>query len=257
MRSRRTPSTVSRPEKSESSNGPSGQLSPVRVAVSMSSTVATPSASSENASRDAAPRMRLTMKPSISRSTTIAVRPMRRDHASARCTVSSDVFGPRTTSQRSITSTGWKKCMLQHSSGRRVASARRETTMLLEFVAMPAPFGRCASRSANTSRLTASSSTTASIAHAQSRAAAARSEPACTRAAAALACSESSLPFSTRRSSHCRLDATACFSLDWSTSCSATSTPCSAACCAICAPMVPAPTTRSRPGASVLDWFSV
>ena len=106
MRSRRTPSTVSSPEKSESSNGPMGQLSPVRVAVSMSSTVATSSASSANASRDAAPRMRLTMKPSISRSTTIAVRPMRRDHVSARRTVSSDVCGPRTTSQRSITSTG-------------------------------------------------------------------------------------------------------------------------------------------------------
>src|SRR6202049_839413 len=65
--------------------------------------------------------------------------------------------------------------MLQQSSGRCVASARRDTTMLLELVAIPAPGGRCASSVAKTSRLTDGTSTTASIAHAEPEAAAARS----------------------------------------------------------------------------------
>ncbi len=82
------------------------------------------------------------MKPSISFSTTIGVLPIRSDHATARAQVSSEVSGPRTTSQRSMTRTGWKKCMLQQSSGRAVASASRDTTMLLELVAMPARAGR-------------------------------------------------------------------------------------------------------------------
>jgi hypothetical protein len=74
--------------------------------MSMSSALATPPCSSENASREAEPRMRLTMNPSISWVTTIGVLPILRDHATARAVVSSEVCGPRTTSHRSITSTG-------------------------------------------------------------------------------------------------------------------------------------------------------
>src|SRR5580700_6265805 len=137
--------------------------------------------------------------------------------------------------------------MLQQSSGRAVASARRDTTMLLELVAIPAFGGRCASSAAKISRLTDGTSTTASIAQADPDAAPARSGVGWTRSAAASAASASSRPFSTRRSSHCRFETMARSSTSALTSTSATSMPWSAACCAICAPIVPAPTTSSRP----------
>src|ERR1700693_330189 len=139
--------------------------------------------------------------------------------------------------------------MLQQSSGRRVASASRDTTILLELVAIPASAGRLASSAANTSRLTDATSTTASIAHAAPEAARGRSLIAVTPRAAASAASRSSLPFSTRRSSSCRFDAIARCSSSGFTWTSATSIPWSAACWEICAPIVPAPTTSKRPSA--------
>ena len=77
--------------------------------------------------------------------------------------MSSEVCGPRTTSTHFITSAGLKKCMLHTRSGRPVASAIRDETMLEELVARIACGGRRRSRSANTSRLTSSFSTAASI----------------------------------------------------------------------------------------------
>ncbi len=58
---------------------------------------------------------------------------------------------------------GLKKCRLQTRSGRPVASAIRDDTMLDEFVARIACGGATRSRSANNARLMSSFSTAASM----------------------------------------------------------------------------------------------
>src|SRR3984893_2613348 len=97
---------MSSPLKSPSLNGPNGQLSPFSTAISMSSNPATPASSSRYASWVAACRIRLTMNPSISLLIRTGVLPPSRASETARSTFSSEVAGPRTTSTRSMTSTG-------------------------------------------------------------------------------------------------------------------------------------------------------
>ena len=77
--------------------------------------------------------------------------------------MSSEVSGPRTTSTHFMISAGLKKCRLQTRSGRPVASAIRDETMLEELVARIACGGATRSRSANSCRLTSSFSTAASM----------------------------------------------------------------------------------------------
>src|SRR5450759_294360 len=70
--------------------------------------------------------------------------------------------GPWTTSQSCITSTGWKKWVLQHLSARPVASASFEIGMVEELLARMVWAGAAASRAPNSSRLGGSFSTIAS-----------------------------------------------------------------------------------------------
>ena len=129
----------------------------------MSSNVATSASRSRYASCVAAWRIRLTMNPSISLLSTTGVRPISRARAVARSSVSSDVSGPGTISTRSITSTGKKKCMFTHRSGRLVSPASLPMPIVDELLASTASGDANLSRSRKIERLTSRSSNTASM----------------------------------------------------------------------------------------------
>src|SRR5579864_446771 len=136
--------------------------------------------------------------------------------------------------------------MLTQRSGRRVEPATLLMPMVEELLASTASGGATWSSSANTERLSSRSSKTASITKSASPPASRRWVVVRTRSSAAWASSCDSLPFSTRRARWPPFESLALRSCSSLLSWSQTSTPCSAACCAICAPMLPAPTTTSR-----------
>src|SRR5437762_4667867 len=187
------------------------------------------------------------MKPQISFLSRTGVRSMLRTNSIAVCTVASDVSGPRTTSQSCMTVTGWKKCMLQHLSGRPVTSARRLMAMVLELLARIASGLACRPSASNTPRLTSKSSMTASMTRSTFGAALSMSIGSWMRPRAASACSLVMRPFSTERSTSLRFWARARSSWPGTVSTSVTSCrPPSAVCSAIWEPIVPAPTTVTR-----------
>src|SRR5438132_7444031 len=213
----------------------------------MSSALAYPPSRSRIASSVAAKRMRLTMNPQISFCSSTGVRPMLRTNSIAASTVSAEVFGPRTTSHSCMTVTGWKKCMLQHISGRPLTSASRLIAMVLELLARIAVFFACLPSASNTLFLASKFSITASITRSAEAAAVARSLESAMRASAWSACSLVSLPFSTERSTSLRFWARALSSWPSTVSTRVTSwRPPNAVCSASCEPMVPAPTTSTR-----------
>ena len=210
----------------------------------MSSTDATPCSSRKIASSRAAPRIRLATKPGISLRSTTGCLPSCSVRATTVSTVASDVSGPRTTSTQRITSAGLKKCMLATRSGRPVASAICDDMIADEFVVRIACGGATLSSRAKTSRLTSSFSTAASITRSAPAAAASRSVLKVSRAKAASTSSRVRRPFATSRSSRaCSWDR-ARSSASSVRSVTVVSWPASAQTMAICAPIVPAPTTR-------------
>ena len=120
----------------------------------MSSNDATPCSSRKIASSRSACRIRLATKPGISLCSTTGCLPSRRASSSTVSKVSSEVAGERTTSTQAITSAGLKKCMLATRSGRPVASAICDETMVEELVARIACGGAALSSRAKISRLT-------------------------------------------------------------------------------------------------------
>ena len=118
MRSRRMVRTVSSPEKSASWNGPSASRAPcVSRCRCLRQRPALPVAARTPPARprpDAVHDEAVDLLRHHDRRPAHALRPR---HGSQRRLVGG--LGPRTTSQRSITSAGWKKCMSQHSSGPR------------------------------------------------------------------------------------------------------------------------------------------
>src|SRR5712691_10422599 len=136
--------------------------------------------------------------------------------------------------------------MFTQSSGRVVASAMLLIPMLDELLASTAPAGASLSSSANIARLMPRSSNTASMTKSAPRVASARSVVVCTRLSTVSASAAASFPFSTRRIRWPRFESTAVWRRSSLVSLSATSSPCSAACCAIWAPIEPAPITDRR-----------
>src|SRR5439155_115066 len=137
--------------------------------MSMSSALAWPPSSSRIASSEAAKRIRLTMNPQISFLRRTGVRSMLRTNSIAVWTVSSVVFGPRTTSHSCMTVTGWKKCMLQQRSGCPVMSASRLIAMVLELLARTASGLACLPSSSKTLLLASMFSITVFILEERSR----------------------------------------------------------------------------------------
>src|ERR1700674_1944966 len=136
--------------------------------------------------------------------------------------------------------------MFTHRSGRAVASAILLIPIVDELLASTAFGGATWSSSANTARFNARSSYTASMTKSAPVTASARSEVVRTRESASSASAWPTFPFSTRRMMCPRFDSTAVVSCSELLSCSLTSTPHNAACCAIWAPMLPAPMTPKR-----------
>src|SRR5450759_102986 len=112
---------------------------------------------------------------------------MLRTNSIAVLTVSSEVLGPRTTSHSCITVTGWKKCMLQHCSGRPVKPANRLIAIVLELLARIASFLACLPSDSKTLFFASKSSITASITRSAVGAAEARSAESAIRAIASAA----------------------------------------------------------------------
>ncbi len=200
--------------------------------------------------------MRLTMNPSISFSTTIGVLPMRRDQATAR----ERGFVGRLRTAHDLAEVHHQHRVKEVHVAAKLRTCRRIGEARHHDVAR---VGRDARRRAGGARRAprrSRASPTESRRPLRSptqhprqlmRGRSSRVDPA---RRLRLRPSRSSLPFSTRRSSHCRFDAIARCSTSALTSTSETSMPLSAACCAICAPMVPAPTTSRRPSAPSVRW---
>ena len=208
----------------------------------MSSTEEMPFSSRKIASSRTAPRIRLATNPGISLCSTTGSLPSRRARSATASTVASSA--PSTSTQR-ITSAGLKKCMLATRSGRPVASASCDDMIADEFVVRIACGGASLSRRAKTSRLTSSFSTAASITTSAVDAAASRSVVNVSRAKAASTSSRVRRPLSTSRSSRERRDDSARASASSVRSVTVVSWPARAQTMAICAPIVPAPTTST------------
>ena len=157
---------VSRPIWSASVSGPIGWFVPRRIAVSIDSTVPTPSWSAKAASLSIGIRMRLTMKPGESVEKA-AVLPRRATTACAAAMVSSLVPAPRMTSTSAIIGTGFMKCRPMNLSGRPLAAPSRVIEIEDVFVATIACGPRLLESSLRIDALTASFSVAASMTRSQ------------------------------------------------------------------------------------------
>src|ERR1035437_8536384 len=108
-------------------------------------------------------RIRLATKPKLSRSTSTGDLPMWRANSMAAVTVSSEVWGPRTTSTSGITIAGFMKCTLSRRLGSGTTSAKSEDGSVELLVPMIAPASACLPTASRTVRLVSRSSATVSM----------------------------------------------------------------------------------------------
>ena len=184
-------------------------------------------------------------KPGISCLRRTGVFPRDSTKETIRSTVSGAVPEWGTTSTQAITSAGLKKWRLHTLSGRAVASATREETMLDEFVTSSVWSGQTASSSEKIVRLTERSSTAASITRSAVAAAASRSVVRVSRSHAASTSSRVRRSFSTSRERRCSSCVRARSSWSWLMSTREVPYPARAQTAAIWDPMVPAPRTTT------------
>ena len=135
---------ISSPIMSAKASGPIGWLQPSFMPASMSSGVASPSASTKNASLIMGTRMRLTTKPGAFL-TVIGVLPSVSANVLTASWVASLVWSPRIISTKVIMGTGLKKCMPINCDARCVAAANLVMEMELVLLAMSVSLGNMAS----------------------------------------------------------------------------------------------------------------
>jgi len=151
------------PVKSIKRKGPIGWPSAFSTARSMSLGVATFMSERYRASWARALKILLTRKPWISFFNKIQILPSLEHSSIVIAAVSSEVWGPWTTSTNFMTRTGLKKCILHTFSGLLVTSAIRELTRVELFVANIVCVGTRLSISLKSWRFTSSISIAASI----------------------------------------------------------------------------------------------